>query len=129
MQKKITAITLALILAFSMAVSAAAAQPRYNSVTNCNPPALSFSGTTATCKLTVTALSGSKITTTLTLYKVVGSGVSQVASWDLSGTTSLNQSKTCSVTKGQEYLLAADISVDGSGGKDSVYKTTRATCP
>lgn len=55
MQKKMTALLLTLTLAFSMGVSAAAAEPRYNSVHTCTPT-LSFSGATATCKLSVVAV-------------------------------------------------------------------------
>ena len=128
MQKKLSALTLAFLLALSLAVNAFAVTPYYNSTVNCDSPKLSFSGTTVSCSINVRASSGSDISVILTLYKVVGSGVEYVTSWDLSGTTSLNVSRTASVTRGQEYLLAADVSVDGPGGHDSIYKTTRGTC-
>lgn len=127
MQKKITALTLAIVLAFSLAASAFAAAPRWGSTTGCTTK-LTFSGTTATCNLNVRALSGSDISATLTLYEVEGSGVTYVTSWDLGGTNSLNTSRTASVSRGQEYLLTADVVVDGPGGRDHIYKSSQSTC-
>lgn len=127
MQKRINALTLAVFLAFSMAVSAAAATPRWNSTGKCTPT-LSFSGTTATCKLAVEGTKGATISGTLTLYKVVNGATTQLTSWSVSGTTSLTTSKTYTVTKGQEYQLTANITVDGSGGKDSISQSVKGTC-
>lgn len=75
MKKKITALTLALTLIFSLSLSALAATPRWDNTADCNL-SLSFSGSTAYCDVTVTGNPGtSKITATVALKKSDGTAV------------------------------------------------------
>lgn len=126
MQKRIASLTLALILAVSMALSASAATPRYNSTLTVNP-VLTFSGTTATCSVRVTADKGSSISLEMSLYSVNGSKQTLHTSWTTTGTTTLTYSGTTNVSKGS-YLMAVDITVDGPNGVDEIYKTVTAVC-
>lgn len=127
MQKKIAALTMALLLAFSMALGAAAVEPRYNSAIRAIPKIL-FSGTTATCGFQVTAIQGSSISVDMRLYRVVGSDVEFVTSWSTqTGTTSLSYSDSYRVSKGS-YMVTLDVTVDGPGGSDNIYKTAKASC-
>lgn len=87
-------------------------------------PGLSFSGTTATCTLSVTAKKGTDITGTLTLYR----GSTKVKSWDVDETTSVSFRDTCTVTKGYSYKLVADLTVTGAAGTDDVYEYVSKTC-
>lgn len=120
-QARIPALFLALALTLSLSV--AAVTPRYVVTTRCTP-ALSFSGTTATCDLRVSADKGAKITGTLTLYR----GSTEVKSWDVDETTSVSFRDTCTVTKGYSYKLVADLTVTGAAGTDDVYEYVSKTC-
>ncbi|MCR4805805.1 MAG: hypothetical protein K5981_09220 [Clostridia bacterium] len=82
---------------------------------------LSFTGTTAKCKIEVTE-AGAAIDVTMYLYE----GSSLVCSWSKSGTdyVSLNKSRTC--VSGQTYTLEADVTVNGV--PISVTPVTK-TCP
>lgn len=104
MKKRIGAILLAAAILSSLAISAAAAQPRTNDCT----PILSFSGTTATCYVSITAL-GKPITATLELWQ----GSTRVASWSDSATSRLIISETKSATKGVTYTLKVSGTIDG----------------
>ncbi len=75
MKQKITALTLALALIFSLSMSALAATPRWVNTDSCKVQ-LSFSGSTANCNVTITGKPGtSKITGTVTLKKSDGTSV------------------------------------------------------
>lgn len=126
MQKRFASLTLALILAVSMALSASAATPRYNSTTEVEV-GLTFSGTTANCSADVSALKGSSISLEMSLYRVEGSSQTMLKSWSTTGTTTLSYSGTSKVTSGS-YLLAVDITVDGPNGVDNIYRTATAVC-
>lgn len=115
---------LALLMSLSVAASAVSITPRWNSTTSCIAQ-LTIAGTTATCTLDVSALSGSKLKANITLYRADGS---KAATWlNRSGTSSLEFSETCAVSKGS-YKLEAIVTVTGSGGSDSITKTATATC-
>lgn len=104
MKKRIGAILLAAAILSSLAISAAAAQPRTNDCT----PILSFSGTTATCYVSITAL-GKPITATLELWH----GSTRMAKWTDSATSRLIIDEDCSVTKGETYTLKVSGTIDG----------------
>lgn len=125
-QKRATVLTLALLLAFSLTAGAVSIQPRYNVTTKCTPK-LTYTGTTANCNANIAAQSGAKIEGTMTLYRVSGSKT-EVASWPVSGTTSVNTTKTTGVTKGQTYQLVLDVTVTASNGRDQISEDVTATC-
>lgn len=105
MKKRIGAILLAAVILSSLAISAAAAQPRTNDCT----PILSFNGTTATCYVSITAL-GKPITATLELWH----GSTRVAKWTGSATSRLIIDQDCAVTKGQTYTLKVSGTISGA---------------
>lgn len=128
MKKKVSALFLALVLIFSLSVSASAITPRWDSTTTCNPRLL-FSGTTASCRLTVVADSGSDIDATMTLYKGTGSSKSEIATWNVSDTTSMNVTKYATAKSGQKYTLEISVTVSGPNGTDYIDDSVTATCP
>lgn len=127
MQKKLTAMTLALLMILSITASALAIQPRWNSTNSCDP-SLSFTGTTAICRADVRAIPGAEISGTMTLYRVSGSNEYNVDSWDVSGTGTAYVSERTSVTKGETYRLEVSVTVSGSYGKDTITVDATKTC-
>lgn len=127
MKKRIAAMTLTLVMMFAVTSSAFAMMPRWNSTLSCNGN-LSFSGTTAKCQVVVYAIDGAQINGTMTLYRISSSSQTEVASWDISGTTYLNTTKSTSVTKGQTYKLVVDINVSGADGNDHLTDSATGTC-
>ena len=119
MKKRLIPITLVLSL---LLCSFASAMPRYGSGAAVEP-FLSFTGTTANCNVLVDGRKGDKISVTLTLKTSSGT---QVKQWTgLSGTTSLDVTKTCSgLTKGTTYTLTATAVVNG----ETITKSVSATC-
>ena len=102
MYKRIIAMTLALLLLFSMSVFAAEQR------LTVPVPSLSFSGTTAYCSVRVSD-SSSDINVTLTLYR----GWSTIASWSGYGRHEVYVSGTAAVKDGLEYRLVASGTIDG----------------
>lgn len=98
-------------------ITAYAAGPRRIS----GSPSLSFSGTTATCKLSVIS-AGSTIDCTLTLYE----GDTIIQSWSGSNTGYLLLSGSTTVQHGHTYTLSGSGSVNGS--PITISPVTR-TCP
>lgn len=95
-----------LLLALALPITAQAA-PRSSSA----KPSLSFSGTTATCKVYVRGNGGTdSISLTAKLWK----GSECIATWTASGTGRLDFSKTKTVEKGSTYKLTADATVNGT---------------
>lgn len=129
MQKKmkLSAMLLAMLLMLSVTAGAMSIQPRWNVTTKCNP-ALSFSGTTAYCTADVSAINGTNISGTMTLYRVSSINQVQVGSWSFSGTTRVYTTETCSVTKGETYKLVVNVNASGSGGTDKITLDTTKTC-
>lgn len=73
-------------------------------------PELSFSGTTATCSVTVVADSTKdEVEATIELWE----GSVCVRTWQVSGDGSIAFEKSVSVSKGRTYTLAANISING----------------
>lgn len=127
MQKKLTAMTLALLLMLSVTANALSVEPRYNVTASC-VPTMTFTGTTANCKADIRAQRGSAISGTLTLYHVVNGKEVEVTHWSLSGTTNLSTTKTSSVTKGETYKLTISVTVNGPGGRDNITQSTTKKC-
>lgn len=94
---------------------------RWNAVKICTP-SLSFTGTTANCKLTVIAFdSDADITATIKLQKKGFLGIySTLETWkDVTGTGDLSFYDTYSPVESGDYRLTADIDVTASSGSDS----------
>lgn len=93
--KRTIILSMAFVLLFAMAAHAAVQVATIN-------PSLSFSGTTANCKLTVQEY-GKPITATLELYDSSGF----VTSWTQNGTTKVTISETYGCISGTSYYLRA----------------------
>ena len=104
MSKKLASVMLSALLICTFCLNAGAIM--YGSYQNTS---LTFSGTTANCKATVSA-SGKSINVTLELW----CGNTLVRSWSGSGTSYLVVSGTCSVTSGKTYTLKAHGTIDGT---------------
>lgn len=105
MKRRFAAAILACLMTVALVTSAYAAEARAVTAS----PILSFSGTTASCKLSVTK-PGAAIDATLELW----SGNTLLASWSGTGTSHLLISKTKTVTRGQSYTLKAHGTVGGA---------------
>lgn len=127
MQKKLTAMTLALLMMLSITASALSVSPRWNATGSCDPT-LIISGTTATCQAEVIGDSDAKISGTMTLYRVSGGNEYYVNSWSVSGTRRAYVSKTCTVKSGETYRLVINVTVSGSNGSDNITVSTSKTC-
>lgn len=117
MKRRFAAAILACLMTVALVTSAYAAEARAIVAT----PSLSFSGTTATCKLSVIK-PGAAIDTTLELW----SGNTLLASWSGTGTSRVIISKTKTVTRGQSYTLKAHGTV---GGATLTVAPVTKTCP
>lgn len=103
---KKTALILAMIVLLAFPVTAYAASPRSVGIW----PGISFDGTTANCTVSVTANSTSEeISITAKLWQ----GNTCVATWSDSGDGYLFFSASQTVTKGKEYKLTVDVTIDG----------------
>lgn len=104
MKRKIVA--LMAVLALVLAIPSYAVSARFEQVF----PSLEFSGTTATCAVTVRGNNASdKITATIRLAQ----GGRTVERWTANGTGVLEFEETASVTKGETYLLLVDATING----------------
>lgn len=117
MKRRFIAILLVCVLALSLLSTANAAEAR----TVSPRPMLTFSGTTATCMLSITK-AGSNISATLELWK----GNTRIASWPATAKSSLTISKTKTVTRNATYTLKAYGTIDGVSFTAS---STTKTCP
>ena len=98
--KRILFLMMVLILLFSSVV--------YAATVAVGTPSLTFSGTTATCKITVIQ-SGKPINVTLELYQ----GSTLIDSWTKSGSGTVRVTGTHSVTSGVTYRLEASGTING----------------
>lgn len=111
-------ITTLLVITLMAALAAAAyAEPMRAPSAN---PTLSFSGTTANCKVTVSEFN-KQISVTMTLWD----GKTCVASWSDSGKSVVSLSKSCTVEAGKSYTL--QVSGTSGGSPLSVPSVTK-TC-
>lgn len=103
--KKTLALTIVIIMLTSMIPLATAAA---TSRTPFIYPTLTFSGTTATCGLAVSAEKTDRITATVTLYN----GSSVIARWMPSAVGSLAFVDTATVSKNATYTLTAQVYIN-----------------
>lgn len=116
MRKRVLALSLILALVLGMTAQAAPAKmPRVG-------PTLSFSGTTATCAVSVI---GDKASDTIAVTAKLWKGSTCLKTWTKSGTGRVSISNTVTVTKGQTYKLTADATVNGV---KQAQKSTTKTC-
>lgn len=117
-QMKKVVFTALFLFLIAIPVSAQAAQRSTASIPN-----IAFSGTTATCTVSVNGDSANdSISLTVKLYQ----GNECIATWTDSGNGKLRFSRTKSVQSGKTYKLTADVTINGTA-----LGTTSATgtCP
>ena len=84
-------------------------------------PKLTFSGSTATCKYSLSSM-GKKIDITMELWR----GSTLIDSWHQTGTSVISLNETCTVTRGLSYTLK----VTGTCGGVAINPTSvTKTCP
>lgn len=108
------ALLLALLLC-ALPVTANAAAPRIVGIV----PSISFVGNTANCSVSITADS---INDDITAVVKLWDGNSCIATWNASGAGFLNINRSKVVTKGVEYVLTVDVTING------VKRPTVSTC-
>lgn len=104
MRKKVVA--LVLVLAFALGITAQAVDVLAARA----EPAISFSGTTATCKVTAR---GDKTSDTISVTAKLYQGSTCLKTWTASGTGLVTLRKTATVQKGKTYKLTADATING----------------
>lgn len=115
---KKTILTVFLVLLMVLPVSAQSAQRATKA-----SPNISFSGTIATCSVSVYCDStNDRISLTAKLYQ----DNECIATWTDSGSGKLRFSQTQGVRKGKTYKLTADIAINGSAINTV---STTGTCP
>ena len=99
-------IPLVFVLALLLAVPAYAVSPRVITIL----PAISFDGTTANCRVSVSANHGTdRVEADIALWD----GSTCIADWDASGTGYLLYRNSAQVPRGRTYELPADVTTDG----------------
>lgn len=115
--KKVVFAALLLFL-IAIPVSAQATQRSTASI-----PSITFSGTTATCTVSVNGDSANdSISLTAKLYQ----GNKCIATWTDSGNGKLRFSRTKTVQSGKTYKLTADVTINGTA---LATASTTGTCP
>ena len=119
MTRRVITVILTIIVVFTVATTALAAQDRSASV-NVD---LTFSGTTATGSASV---DGNSSSDTISVYVELWRGNTLIKSWTDSGTGSVDSSRTANVVHNQTYTLKAYAIINGVSMP--VASVTR-TCP
>lgn len=104
MKKRI--LPLVLLFAMLLSIPTYAASPRLITIR----PAISFNGTTANCRVTV---SGNHGTDKIEAVVVLWDGNEVVEDWYPTGKGSLLFSDTTTVKKGKTYELTVDVTING----------------
>lgn len=99
-------IPLVLLIAILLSVPVYAASPRIITVL----PAISFDGTTANCRVSV---SGNHGTDRIEAYIALWDGSKCVADWNPTGTGYLLFSDSTKVTSGKTYEMTVDVTING----------------
>ena len=107
MKMKRRIVPLILFLAMLLSVPAYAASPRVITIL----PAISFDGTTANCRVSVSA---NRVTDHIEADIALWDGSICVADWDASGTGYLLFSNSAQVEKGRTYELTVDVTINGT---------------
>lgn len=129
MKKRIISLFLLAVMVATLFVIPICAALNWEVVQTCKVT-LTFSGTTANCKVTVLATeSDADITATIKLQKkgLLGIYTTKEKWEDVTATGTLNFYDTYSPVDSGEYKLTADIEVVGSNGSDSISQTAVAT--
>lgn len=113
MLRKCVALCVCILLLGSLSVNAIEIQSYMVS------PSLSFTGTTANCKVTVNGM-GKPIAVTMQLW----CGDEIISSWTKSGTSSVTISESCQVTRGAVYQLR----ISGTVGNTAISGSKTGTC-
>lgn len=95
-------IPLVLLLAMLLSLPAYAASPRVMTIL----PAISFDGTTANCRVSVSA---DRLTDQISAVIQLWNGSTRIARWTDSGTGYLLFSNSATVSKGKTYELTVDV--------------------
>ena len=95
-----------LLFAMLLSTQAFAASPRIITIR----PAISFNGTTANCRVTV---SGNHGTARIEAVVILWDGNEIVVDWYPTGKEALLFSDTTTVTKGKTYELTVDVTING----------------
>lgn len=103
--RKIALLIALLLLVFP--VTANAATPRLVSI----KPGIDFNGTTANCTVFV---SGNTMNDDIEVVVKLWQGSICIATWKTSGIGYVNLSRSKTVSKGIEYTLTADVTINGS---------------
>lgn len=106
MKKRIACFALAILLVAVIPLSAKAVTPRAPGIL----PGLSFSGTTATCSLFVSANANDNIHAVIKLWQ----GSRSIVTWNASGTEYLDFVNTYGVSRNTTYKLTADVTINGT---------------
>ena len=114
MLRKYVALCVCILLLGSLSVNAIEIQSYMVS------PSLSFTGTTANCKVAVNGM-GKPIAVTMQLWR----GDEIISSWTKSGTSSVTISESCAVRGGSVYQLK----VSGTVGNNAISGSTTGICP
>ena len=128
MKKRIVSFFLLALMISTLLVTPIFAALNWSATDDCRI-SLSFSGTTANCKVAVFATdSDADITATIKLQKkgLLGIYTTKEKWEDVTATGTLNFYDTYSPVDSGEYRLTADIDVVGSGGSDSFTQTTES---
>ena len=104
MKKRLVTVIMVLVMVIAQGMIASAAEVRTSQIV----PTLSFSGTTANCKVSITQ-AGKKLEATLELWN----GSTLVDSWTASASTRLVINETCTVVRGQTYTLKVSGTIGG----------------
>lgn len=118
MKRRILILVIAFLMFAAIPIQAFANTPRALVIM----PKLTFSGTTATCILNVTA---NNATDNIEAVLKLWDGTRCLETWHLSGTFYISFSDTHNVFLNHEYKLSADVKVNGES-KPRVWYT--ATC-
>lgn len=105
MKRRIVCVLLTILLIASMTTQAFANSPRVLSII----PTLSFDGTTAKCKVTVTC---DNVTDRIDVVIKLWRGSTCLATWTDSGVGILVSNNTYSVMRNREYTLTADVEIN-----------------
>ena len=114
MRKQLLA--LSLILVMLLGITAQASGP---AMLPAAQPSLSFSGTTASCRIIVR---GDRSSDTLSATAKLWTGKTCLKTWTIKGTGKIQTTKTATVSKGKTYKLTVDYTVNG------VKKSVTRTC-
>ena len=105
MRKQLLALSLILVMLLGIT-----AQASGHAMLPAAQPSLSFSGTTASCRIIVR---GDRSSDTLSATAKLWTGKTCLKTWTIKGTGKIQTTKTATVSKGKTYKLTVDYTVNG----------------